>query len=289
MGMMVQRGFVLGHDGNIEYREAGAQHSGSKVPLLLLHALPQSSRMYLPHFQHLSRDRRVIAMTMPGCGDSDRPTTPYVSLDEFAQAVVWLLDELQIPIVDLFATHTGASVAVAFAANHPKRLRRLVLQEVFNYGAALDGRERLYRAHHYFPLQADGGHLLEIWHRHGGTAPGANLYRVMEAVVEHLKLNSDEGVQELYGDTGWEGAAPYAMLRYDYWGKLSDIQSDTLVIHGSNSPLAGQHGRFVSDIPNAIGMRPESVGLININDNPDRFARILLEFLDDDGRDMTGI
>ena len=195
--MQVKRGFVLGHDGNIEYREAGPQLESGKPPLLLLHALPQSSRMYLPHFERLSRDRRVIAISMPACGDSDRPPTPYTSLDQFAQAAVWLLDGLSIDRVDLFATHTGAAVAIAFAANHPERIGSFVVQEVYSYSADENGAARLHRAHHYFPLQSDGGHLLEIWKKHGGDKPEANLYRVMEMVVEHLKINSDEGVQEL--------------------------------------------------------------------------------------------
>ena len=156
----------------------------------------------------------------------------------------------------------------------------MVVQEVFNYGATEDGRARLHRAHHFAPLRPDGEHLLEIWRRHGGDAPGADLYRVMEAVVEHLKINSDEGVQELYGDTGWEGSAPYGMLRYDYWAALPRIRARTLVLHGSGSPLGEQHERFVEGIPNAAGMRPESQSLLNINYDPERFARILLDFLD---------
>ena len=206
-GVQVRRGFVLGADGHIEYREAGPQRETGRSPLLLLHALPQSSRMYLPHLERLSQERRTVAWTMPACGDSDRPPTPYTSLDEFALAAVWLLDGLGIERTDVFATHTGSAVAIALAANHPDRIGSMVVQEVFNYGAAEGGRARLHRAHHFAPLRPDGGHLLEIWQRHGGDAPGADLYRVMETVVEHLKINSDEGVQELYGDTGWGGGS----------------------------------------------------------------------------------
>ncbi|MDE2695770.1 MAG: alpha/beta hydrolase [Chloroflexota bacterium] len=279
-GVQVRRGFVLGPDGHIEYREAGPQRETGKPPLLLLHALPQSSRMYLPHFERLCEERRTVAWTMPGCGDSDRPPTPYTSLDEFAQAAVWLLDGLGIERTDLFATHTGSAVAIALASSHPDRVGSMVVQEPFNYGETEAGHERLHRAHHFAPLQADGGHLLEIWRRHGGEEPGANLYRVMDTVVEHLKLNSDEGVQELYGDTGWEGAAPYGMLRFDYWAALPRITARTLILHGSGSPLAEQHDRFVEGIPDATGMRPASETLLNINDDPERFARILLDFLE---------
>ena len=180
-------------------------------------------------------------------------------------------------------THTGAAVAIAFAANHPERVGSFVVQEVYSYSADENGSARLHRAHHYFPVQSDGAHLLEVWKRHGGDQPDADLYRIMEEVVEHLKINSDEGVQDLYGDTGWEGSAPYGMLRYDYWAALPRIRARTLVLHGSGSPLAVQHDRFVEGIPNATGMRPESPSLLNINTDPERFARILLDFLDAGG------
>ena len=276
----VRRGFVLGPDGHIEYREAGPERERGKPPLLLLHALPQSSRQYVPHLARLSGERRVVAWTMPACGESDRPPEPYTSLDQFARAAVWLLDGLGIERADVFGTHTGAHVGVALAANHPRRVGSMVVQEVYHYGATEAGRERIHRVHHFAPLRPDGGHLLEVWRRHGGDAPGADLYRVMDAVIEHLKLNSDEGVQELYGDTGWEGAVPYGMLRFDYWAALPRIEARTLVLHGSGSPLGEQHDRFVEGIPNAAGMRPDSPGLLDIDDDPDRFARILLDFLD---------
>ena len=272
---VLRRGFVQCPDGNIEYFEMGTGE-----PLVMLHATPASCMAYRDIAPLLADEFRVIAMSTMGYGQSDRPDPPYTTLREFGRAVTWLLDGLGIERTDVFATHTGSAVAIALAANHPERISSMVVQEVFNYGATDGGRARLHRAHHFAPLRPDGGHLLEIWQRHGGDAPGADLYRVMDAVVEHLKINSDEGVQELYGDTGWEGAAGYGMLRFDYWAALPRIRARTLVLHGSGSPLAEQHERFVEGIPDATGMRPDSPGLLNIDDEPERFARILLNFLD---------
>lgn len=274
---VVRRGFVLSPDGNIEYRELG-----EGPPLVLLHALPQSSRAYHRVMWRVAQGRRVIAMSLMGCGDSDRPPTPYASLDQFGQTVAWLLDGLEIERADLFATHTGASVAVPFAADHPDRLRRLILQEVFNYPAADDAaRERLHRAHHYYPLRADGSHLVELWRRHGGDRPGADLYRAMEATIDHLKLNSDEGVEELYGDWGWEGAASFCMLRYNHWEALPRIEAPTLVAHGTGSVAGVQHERFVELIPHAEGTRPESEARLTPTGNPEQWAAMVNGFLTD--------
>jgi pimeloyl-ACP methyl ester carboxylesterase len=280
------RGFVRGPHGDIEYRELG-----SGPALLLLHALPASSRQFAEQMWRVAAERRVIAMTMMGCGASDRPPQPYTQLSEFARTVAWLLDGLGIERVDLFGTHTGAGLSVAVAAEHPDRVRRLVLQEAYDYTASATGEERLRAVHHYFPLAQDGSHLLELWRRHGGDRPEADRNRVMELVAEHLVLNSDEGVADLYGNFGWEGAVPYCILRYDYAGALSRITAPTLVIHGSASAFGDQHERFIELIPDARGARPPTEpgaatsarptpGLFNVNNDPERWAEMVNAFLD---------
>ncbi len=97
------RGFVRSPHGDIEYRELG-----SGPALLLLHALPASSRQFAEQMWRVAAGRRVLAMTMMGCGASDRPPQPYTQLSEFARTVAWLLDGLGIEQADLFGTHTGA-------------------------------------------------------------------------------------------------------------------------------------------------------------------------------------
>ena len=280
-----RRGFVHSPHGDIEYRELG---SGS--PLLLLHALPYSSRQYAKHMWRVAEGRHVIAMTMMGCGASDRPPEPYTDLGQFALSIAWLLDGLGIDRVDVLGTHTGAGVSVAFAAEHPQRVRRLILQEAYDYTASETGEDGLRRVHHYYPLAADGGHLLELWRRHGGDRPGADLYRVMELLAEHIAVNSDEGVADVYGDFGWEGAAPYCILRYDYAGALRRITAPTLVIHGSGSAFGDQHERFLELIPGSRGARPPTdatpvgratPGLFNLDRAPELWAEMVNSFLDE--------
>ncbi len=289
------RGFVRSPHGDIEYRELSGGELSSGEPLLLLHALPASSRQFASHMWRVARDRRVVAMTMMGCGASDRPPAPYTELPQFAQTVAWLLDGLGIERVDLFGTHTGAGLSVGVAAEHPERVRRLVLQEAYDYTASPTGEEGLRRVHHYFPLEADGGHLLALWRRHGGDQPGADRNRVMELVADHLALNSDEGVADLYGDFGWEGAVPYCILRYDYTGALRRIAAPTLVIHGSSSAFGDQHDRFLQLIPDVRGARPHTEsppaeagdgsesrptpGLFNLTREPELWAELVNGFL----------
>ena len=85
----LRRGFVLSPHGNIEYFEVG-----SGEPLIMLHPTPSSSMAFREVAPPLAEDARVIAMSTMGFGHSDRPSDPYTTLHQFAQAVVWLMDGL---------------------------------------------------------------------------------------------------------------------------------------------------------------------------------------------------
>lgn len=272
---MPKRHMMQTPDGQIEYRELG-----KGKPLLLLHGLPQSSRQYSRHMWRVAKDRRVIAMTMMGCGQSARPPKPYTDLNQYAQTVLWLIDELGIDKTDIFSTHTGSAVSVAFAALHSNRINKLIVQEPFNYAAIDGGRDRLFNAHRYYPVKNDGSHLMEIWEKSGGTDPESDLNRVMEKVIDHLILDSRENVEEIYGDFGWEGAAPFCMLKYDFFEEIKKITVPTLIVHGSGSFLAAQHDDYVNGIPNAEGIRPESPSLLNLDKNPEQWAEIINNYLD---------
>ena len=60
----------------------------------------------------VAQGRRVIAMSMMGCGQSARPEVPYTEMNQYAETVLWFLDSLDIDKTDIFATHTGSALAV---------------------------------------------------------------------------------------------------------------------------------------------------------------------------------
>ena len=268
------RGMVQTPDGQIEYREMG-----EGKPLLLLHGLPQSSRQYEQHMWRVAQDRRVIAMSMMGCGQSARPETPYTEMSQYAETVLWFLDALNLDKTDIFATHTGSALAISFAALYSNKINKLIIQEPFHYAALEGGKERLFKAHNYYPIKNDGSHLLDIWEKGGGTDPSSDLHRVMEKVIDHLILDSRENVEEIYGDFGWEGAIPFCMLKYDFFEAIKKITVPTLVVHGSQSALGVQHEDFVNRLPDGKSIRPESISLMNLDKNPDQWAQIINKFI----------
>jgi len=104
------------------------RESGSGLPLVLLHAFPLSSAMWLDQRNALSDIARVITPDLRGFGGSqlghDEP-----SLDHVADDVAALLDTLTLDRVVLGGLSMGGYVAMAFARRHPDRLSGLVLAD----------------------------------------------------------------------------------------------------------------------------------------------------------------
>jgi pimeloyl-ACP methyl ester carboxylesterase len=128
--------------------------------LLLLHDVPGGSSALEPLAVALARDRRTITPDLPGLGESD--PLPYPSLGSYVTALAEMLERLGIGSVDVFAEGLGTCFALALAARHPGRIRRL----------ALDGlplvrlREQRLFAKHYCPAlvpDRHGSHLQQAW------------------------------------------------------------------------------------------------------------------------------
>ncbi|MCU1590330.1 MAG: hydrolase, alpha/beta fold family [Frankiales bacterium] len=107
----------------LAYREAGSGQA-----LVLLHAFPLSSAMWLAQREGLAAGCRVITPDQRGFGGSPLGTDA-PSLDAAADDVAELLDRLDLPQVVLAGLSMGGYVAMAFLRRHPERLRALILAD----------------------------------------------------------------------------------------------------------------------------------------------------------------
>ena len=118
----MQDGFIATRHGRIHYL---TEVRGK--PLLCLHSNGCSAIILLPSSTDLARTApRVIAWDMPGHGDSD-PLTRHYTVNDYADAVVGLMDALGIARADFIGLATGGVIAVALGANHANRVESLVI------------------------------------------------------------------------------------------------------------------------------------------------------------------
>ena len=97
------------------------------TPLLCLPGRQGSGRFFQPLLAVLGADRSIYAPDLPGCGESDG-AGPAAGAEQYALAVIDLLDSLRQRQIDLLAHAEGAATALAVETLRPQTLvRRLVL------------------------------------------------------------------------------------------------------------------------------------------------------------------
>jgi pimeloyl-ACP methyl ester carboxylesterase len=121
------------------------RETGEGVPVVLLHAFPLSSAMWLEQRNELADTCRVITPDLRGFGGSqlgfDEP-----SLDLMADDVAAVLDRLDLSEVVLGGLSMGGYVAMAFLRLHPGRVSALLLADTkagADPDAAKDNRRRI--------------------------------------------------------------------------------------------------------------------------------------------------
>ncbi|HVE91720.1 MAG TPA: alpha/beta hydrolase [Actinomycetota bacterium] len=101
---------------------------GSGRPLVLLHGLLWSSRMFV-RLRRLLPGHRVILLDLRGHGLSERPVDPELyTWRGFSSDVICLLDHLGIEQAVVGGLSLGANVAIATALANPQRCRGLVVE-----------------------------------------------------------------------------------------------------------------------------------------------------------------
>ena len=98
---------------------------GEGEPVVLIHGLYSSARInwQMPGIVSLlSKKYRVIALDMPGHGESDKPADEEAYGLELVEDVVRLLDHLRIQKAHIVGYSMGGMIAVKFMAMHQERV-----------------------------------------------------------------------------------------------------------------------------------------------------------------------
>ncbi|HYH61588.1 MAG TPA: alpha/beta fold hydrolase, partial [Solirubrobacterales bacterium] len=102
--------------------------AGEGTPLVCIHGLGGTKSSFLPTVSALAPEGfRVIALDLPGFGDSHKPNSGTYDAPWFARSVIELLDELEIERAHLAGNSMGGRIAIETGLLHPDRVERMVL------------------------------------------------------------------------------------------------------------------------------------------------------------------
>jgi len=99
---------------------------GGGPPLMLVHGLASRGEDLAPIMTRLQEHHTLYVPDLLGFGESDRPNIDYSVADE-AEMIRGYLDAKHIAQCDVLAVSMGGWIALKLAAEHPERVRRLVL------------------------------------------------------------------------------------------------------------------------------------------------------------------
>jgi len=99
---------------------------GTGIPILCIHGITANCRCWGVLAAALAPEYRVMAMDLRGRGRSDKPSKGY-SLDHHLRDICSVLDDLGMDRPVIMGHSLGAFIALAFGAEYPGRVDRLIL------------------------------------------------------------------------------------------------------------------------------------------------------------------
>ncbi len=158
----VRRGYFECRYGQLHVHNAIPPGGGFEegTPLLCLHHVHGSGRLFQRFLLIAGRDRSVYAPDLPGFGESDPPLTR-PTIADYAAVLGDFLDTMRFRQIDVLGYQVGAFIAAELAIARPTQIRRVVMASV----PVLNEADRdTFRRSSGLPSE-DGSHLIAEWKR----------------------------------------------------------------------------------------------------------------------------
>lgn len=250
---------------------------GAGPAVVLVHGFGSSLYTWKDVIPTLAGRHDVVALDLPGFGESDRPAD--LSLDDLPRAILGLLDTLGIERAAIVGNSMGGAAAVLAAAAQPARVGRLVLIDAAGFHLAPRERPAAFRlaTSRAAPLlQAlPGKRLIVEWSLRQVLHDDSLV--TAERVAEYLAPAQRPGTYAALRSLGASlGDGPGRLA-----GTLGAIAAPTLVIWGADDrwiPPADAD-RFVAAIPGSRKVVIPACGHVPQEEKPAEVARLIAEFL----------
>lgn len=252
--------------------EVAYDDEGRGPAVVLLHGFPFDRSMWRGQVESLSGSFRVIAPDLRGHGGTTGGGGPS-TMEEMAEDLAALLDELNVPRAVVCGLSMGGYVALALYRAHPERVRALVLADTRPQADSEEAR----RAREETARRA----LAE------GMEPVADAM-LAKLLSERARERAPQVVarlREMMTRTSPEGAAAALRgmaLRRDQTDTLSKIDVPVLVIVGSEDAITPPSDAEVmrARIAGSRLVTIEGAGHVSNLERPREFDDALREFLE---------
>jgi pimeloyl-ACP methyl ester carboxylesterase len=227
----------------LRYRDWG----GDAPALLALHGAAAHAHWWDPVAPYLAGACRVLALDWRGHGRSAWPRPPAYRTEDFAEDLAGVIDRLGVGPAVVAGHSMGGHIALAFAAWHPERVRRLVVLDArphVNLERLRALRRRRARPPAEFPSLAAALARFRL-RPPETTAPPA----LLRALGRHGLVRLPSGRWRYRVDPACERTR----VPVDAWPLLPRITAPTLIVRGEHSTILTREvaHRMAKAIPSA--------------------------------------
>jgi proline-specific peptidase len=285
--MAAREGTVVSSDGLTLRYEVEEPDDATGPPLLCAAGGPGRASEYLGDLGGLAAQRRVVRLDTRGTGRSAAPDDPSgYAIDRLVADLDAVRESLGEERIDLLGHSAGGPVALAYAATHPDRLRRLVLVTTYLQPGpeAEQEREALKASRADEPWYAEAREA-EDGMRYARSAEQQRLSRLLRpfyygvwndrtaahasAADHQMSPRAEAGIS-----AGFRSVAERAE-------ELLAVDVPTLVVLGALDVITPPAGgrRMAEQLPSAEVVVLDGLGHFPWVDGPDAFVEVVGTFL----------
>jgi pimeloyl-ACP methyl ester carboxylesterase len=252
--------------------------SGDGPPVVFVHGISGNWQNWLENLPRFAQERRVIALDLPGFGESEDPVDP--SMSAYGRTVEALCDRLDLGEIALVGNSMGGFISAETTIQFPDRVERLVLCSSAGITTSDLRRE---------PVMAWGRAIAM-----GGTRSAAEVrmailrprlrHAVFSLIVRHPSRIAPDILFEISKGAGRDVFVPVLkeILDYDFRERLPDIRCPTLILWGARDSIIPSKDAYEYErlIP---GTQPvvmfDDTGHVPMIERPETFNSTVLEFI----------
>lgn len=249
-------GFAATAHGRIHYLEAGAGD-----PVILIHSNGCSAHEYAPAMERMAARVRVIAMDLPGHGDSD-PIARHYAIDDYADALVALMDALGLATASAGGSSVGGTISVALGSRHGARIPHLFV---------IEAPTRSYAEWAAAWPEVEGNFGLPTQTR-AQLEPRLTC-EVTDELLARWNIDRNKTGAHTLMDAMW------AIREYDVLAHVPRITSRTLLVYGDKSPTMSGVPKIRNLLPSAKLATIANAGHFPMLDQPEEFADAITGFM----------
>lgn len=251
-----------------------------RTTLLLLHGFTGHARVWDYIASAMKKDYHVIALSQRGHGDSEWSSNDAYTIDDHFTDLVRFIERLRLKNLILAGHSMGGRNALFYTACLPEKVKKLILIDS-RPGNNPQAKNALKNHISNFPVQAKSYNEI--------SKVAQRLYPYLpDDICLHMakhgfKKQPDGMLIPKFDFKMSAGSKKAGYVAEELWPFLGNIICPTLIVRGKESNFLSVYDaeRMSQMIPNAIFKEIPNSTHLPVQENPQVFNKIALEFLND--------